>query len=47
MRCECSTKTDMGANGETCAIIVSDSVEDGKSTENHTHRATVGSNHGY
>jgi len=47
IRCKCSTETDIGVNGETCATMVSNSAKNGKSTENNTHGVVVGSNRGY
>jgi len=34
----------MGENGETCATVVSDSVKDGESIENHPNGEVVGGN---
>ena len=33
----------MGENGETCAVVASDSIEDGKSTEDYPHGKIAGS----
>lgn len=37
----------MGANGETCIAMVSNSVVNGKQAENHTHGEAVGSDSRY
>ena len=37
----------MGANGETCAALVSDSVENDESVENNNHGVISGNNCGY
>jgi len=37
----------MGKDGETCTTVVSNSVKDIKSVENHPHGKIVGSDSGY
>jgi len=38
------SKTNMGKNGETCALVVSDSIKDGESIENYPNGEAAGGN---